>query len=235
MRRATLWSVMLAATLAACGSDGSDPKMPAGDGDGDDVTKGTDDVSDGSGDGADSPADDALCPLAAGGGLGPYMGPLTWTAADFTACKTACPDFDDACITASCAAGFDTFNTCVGAELNACMSAKGGPCRDEFEAHICCADDKCDLNDAANAATCVADQCPDTRQGFLDCGSATGIKACINTAVPLCLSPSAGDTTTGGTTTDPTTTIPSEVAFQLMLGQASWHSPVQSPSAGSME
>jgi hypothetical protein len=227
---------MLAATLAACGSDGADKS--AGDGDGDDVEKDTDDVTQGNGDGDGSDVgsgDEALCELASGGGLGPYEGVRTWTQDDFLACREACPNFDEACIGTSCAPGFETFGTCVGIEVNACESAPEGPCRAEFEAHICCADEKCDLNDAA-AGECVAEQCAPTRDAYLDCGESGGIEACIATAVSNCLAAPAEDPAPTDGATDGATTIPNEVAAQILLGRSSWRLPsAQSPMTGSAE
>jgi hypothetical protein len=222
MRRATLWSVMLAAALAACGGDSGSDK-PAGEDQGG-TDKETDDVAVGDGDntgntGGDG-AGEALCPIAQGGGLGGYEGVKTWTRADFEACQVACPTFEEACITASCAAGFETFDTCVGSEVNACLSAPEGPCRDEFEAHLCCADEKCDLADAA-AAECVSAQCAPTRDGFLACGDGGGIEACIAPAALACFAePAAGDAE-GGATTEAIDTIPSELNVQLLIGR-SW-------------
>jgi hypothetical protein len=233
MRSATLWSVILAASLAACGGDAGSDK-PAGDDD--DTTKGTDDVTsgDGDGDGEADPGDGAdapLCPLATSAGLPPYDGVKTWSGDDFLACRDACPNFDDPCIAANCPPGFETFNTCVGTEINACMTAQGGPCRDEFESHACCASDNCDLSDPA-AGDCVATECADTKQAFLDCGKATGIPTCIETAVPLCISAPATDPgTSGGATEGTGTTIPNELVQKLMLGRSSWGSPAAQNAA----
>jgi hypothetical protein len=220
MRRATLWSVMLAAALAACGGDSGSDKPTEGD-----TEKEMDDVSTGNADdntnntGGDG-AGEALCPIAQGGGLGGYDGVKTWTRADFEACQVACPTFDSACITASCAPGFETFDTCVATEINGCLSAPEGPCRAEFEAHLCCADEKCDLSDPA-AAQCVGMECAPTRDGFLDCGDNGGIETCIAPAALACFAePAAGDAA-GGTTTEGVDTIPSELIKQLVIGR-SW-------------
>jgi hypothetical protein len=198
MRSSTLWSVMLAASLAACGSDGGGDEAPEGDGDGtqeevDDVAAGDGDDRDGDGEGGG----EALCTLAEGGGLSPY---------------------DGARVSASCAAGFEAFDTCVATEVNACLTAQQGPCRGEFEAHLCCADEKCELDTDPNAAECVSAQCPDTRQGFLDCGDQGGVEDCIAPAVAQCITepptqtPPAGD----GATTDEGS-IPSELSRTLSI------------------
>lgn len=216
MRRSTLWSVMLAASLAACGSDGGGDDEPAGDGDG--TQEEVDDVAAGDGSEDGDGAGQALCELAKGGGLAPYDGARVWSGDDFLACQEACPNFDDACVTASCAAGFPAFDTCVAVEVNACMTAQEGPCRSEFEAHLCCADEKCDIDTDPNAVECVAAQCPETRQGFLDCGNEGGVEACIGQAVAQCITapptemPPAGDATTTGEGA-----IPSELSRTLSI------------------
>jgi hypothetical protein len=218
MRTATLWSVMLAASLAACGSDAApdDKKAPAGTEQDEEPVAPSEE---GPGLVDEQPnVGGAACELAQGGGLAPYDGEYTWTVDDFQACRTACPDFDSACITTSCAAGFDVFDGCVGVELNACMTAQGGPCRSEFEAHLCCADENCDLSlPTQEAQACVAAECSTTRDAFGTCGTETGIEDCIVTAVPRCLLPGEATEATGDGTTTDEGAIPSELASWLQL------------------
>jgi hypothetical protein len=238
MRRSTLWSVMLAASLAACGSDGGGDDQPNDEGEG--TKQDTDDVANGNDDGDDEVPDgdsQALCALAEGGGLPAFDGARVWSGDDFLACQDACPNFDTACVTASCAAGFEAFDACVATEVNACLTALNGPCRNQFEAHLCCADEKCEIDTDPNAAECVAAECPDTREGFIACGDDSGVETCIGPAVARCITEPPSEAAAGEATSSEGVSLPSELSRTLSIRASHVLRvlDVQSPSSGSAE
>jgi hypothetical protein len=218
MRRSSLFFLMVAC-LAGCGSDGgktSDTKTGS--------SNGANGVGDDAGgiaipdnQGGDGDTSDEKYPGCPRDQLPPfehYTGTKIWTAADFTACGTACPNGDAACVMANCAPGAQEFNDCANQELSACASDPAGPCRPEFEDEICCAGTNCDAK-AADVATCVQTKCATEIGAFKTCGTAdAAFRQCAQVAVPLCLAdgggatgadagtPNAPPTGTGTTTTN---------------------------------